>query len=282
MFNKISSLKFIQRQIVVLILALAYSAIAFSQVSTHVTGKVTNEKGEAISGGSVTIVGNTKGSLTDQNGIYSIDVNANGSLLFSSLGMESQTIAVSNRTLIDVTLKSKEEALGEVTVVAFGTQKKESVVGSITTIRPSELKIPSSNLTTALAGRLAGVIAYQRSGEPGADNANFFIRGVTSFGFSNNPLILVDGVEMTIRDLSNLQVDNIASFSILKDATATSLYGSRAANGVILISTKEGKEGKASVSVRYETAISSPTQNIKLADPVTYMKLQNESITTRD
>lgn len=282
MLDKVLFRDFLQKQFLFLLPALVFGFTAFCQVSERVSGKVTNEMDEPIPGVTVTIAGDTKGVVTDQTGTYSIEVAPDGRLVFSSLGMEPQTVPVNSRLVIDVKLKSKEEALGEVTVVAFGTQKKESVVGSITTVRPAELKVPSSNLTTALAGRLAGVIAYQRSGEPGADNANFFIRGVTSFGYSNNPLILVDGVEMTIRDLSNLQVDDIASFSILKDATATSLYGSRAANGVILISTKEGREGKANVSLRYEVANSSPTQNIRLADPVTYMRLQNESITTRD
>src|SRR5690606_30707003 len=173
------------------------------------------------------------------------------------------------------------DALDEVTVVAFGQQKKESVVASITTVKPSDLKVPSSNLTTALAGRVAGLIAFQQSGEPGADNADFFIRGVTSFGYSNRPLLLVDGVEVPASELARLQVDDLASFSIMKDASATALYGARGANGVILITTKEGKEGKASISLRYETSASQPTQNIELADPITYMNLANESSLTR-
>ncbi|WP_262713107.1 SusC/RagA family TonB-linked outer membrane protein [Anseongella ginsenosidimutans] len=167
-------------------------------------------------------------------------------------------------------------------VVAFGTQKKKEVVGAVTTITPSELKVPSSNLTTALAGRLAGVVAYQRSGEPGADDADFFIRGVTSFGYKKDPLILIDGIELSSRDLARMQVDDIASFSILKDATATALYGARGANGVILITTKEGVEGKTKISIRMENSVSSPTRNIELADPITYMKMNNEAVQTRN
>src|SRR5690606_2873717 len=112
--------------------------------------------------------------------------------------------------------------------------------------------------------------------------SDFFIRGVTSFGYSNRPLILVDGVEMPASELARMQVDDIASFSIMKDATATSLYGARGANGVILITTKEGREGKASISLRYENSLSSPTEKVELADPITYMKLANEAIKTRD
>src|SRR5690606_8605604 len=144
------------------------------------------------------------------------------------------------------------------------------------TVNPSELKVPSSNLTTALAGRVAGMIAYQRSGEPGQDNANFFIRGVTTFGYKTDPLILIAGIEVYTTDLARLQPDDVSSFSIMKDATATSLYGSRAANGVILITTKEGKEGKASISVRLENSLSQPTKTVELADPITYMRLHNE------
>ncbi len=139
------------------------------------------------------------------------------------------------------------------------------MVGAVTTINPKELKVPSSNLTTALAGRLAGVIAYQRSGEPRADNADFCIRGVTTFGYKKDPLILIDGIETTTTDLARLTVDDIASFSILKDATSTALYGARGANGVILITTKEGVEGKARVSVRIENSNSAPTKNVELA-----------------
>src|SRR5690606_1713101 len=127
---------------------------------------------------------------------------------------------------------------------------------------------PSSNLSTALAGRLAGVVAYQRSGEPGADDADFFIRGVTTFGYKQDPLILVDGVEMTSRDLSRMQVDDIANFSILKDAAATALYGARGANGVILINTKEGVEGRTSIAVRMENSVSAPTSTVDLVDNI--------------
>jgi TonB-linked SusC/RagA family outer membrane protein len=171
----------------------------------------------------------------------------------------------------------------EVTVVAFGRQKKESVVAAVSTVNPAELQVPSSNLTTAFAGRIAGLISYQRTGEPGQDNAQFFVRGVTTFGTGrNNPLILIDGVEMTNDDLARLTVDDIAAFSIMKDANATALYGARGANGVILVNTNEGKEGKVKVSIRAEGSLSTPTDNVKFADALSYMKLHNEAIRTRD
>ena len=169
------------------------------------------------------------------------------------------------------------ESLEEVQVVAFQKQKKNSVIGSINTIKPEELKLPNSNLTASFAGRLAGVISYQRSGEPGADT-EFFIRGITSFGTSNSPLILIDGLEVNSYDLARVEPDNIASFSIMKDATATSLYGARGANGVILVTTKEGVKGKAKVSFRYEVANAAPTQISDFLDGVDYMELYNRAL----
>ncbi|RZM27026.1 MAG: TonB-dependent receptor [Pedobacter sp.] len=223
------------------------------------------------------------GTTTDLNGRYFLEVpDDNSILVFKMVGFETQEIAVKGRSVINVVIKSAENTLDEAVVVAFGKQKKESVIGSITTINPRELKVPSSNLTTALAGRIAGMIAYQRSGEPGQDNANFFIRGITTFGTNRNPLILIDGVELSSTDLARLNPDDINSFSIMKDATATALYGARGANGVVLVTTKEGKEGKAKISLRLENSLSTATKNVELADPVTYMRLHNEAILTRD
>ncbi|TCD00243.1 SusC/RagA family TonB-linked outer membrane protein [Pedobacter psychroterrae] len=247
-----------------------------------VKGTVRDSTG-VIPGVSVAVKGTRIGTTTDQNGKYILDVpEANAVLVFSMVGFETQEIAVNGKETIDVTMVSSDKGLDEVVVVAFGKQKKTDMVGSVTSIKPSDLKVPSSNLTTALAGRAAGVIAYQRSGEPGADNAEFFIRGVTSFGYKRDPLILIDGVEVTTTDMARLQADDIASFSIMKDATATSLYGSRAANGVILISTKEGLVGKAAIEVRVENSVSAPTSEVEIADPITYMRLNNEAILTRD
>src|SRR5690606_29712195 len=170
-----------------------------------------------------------------------------------------------------------------VVVVAFGTQKKTDMVGAVTTIKPSDLRIPSSNLTTALAGQAAGIIAYQRSGEPGQDNADFFIRGVTSFGTGKvDPLLLIDGVELGVTELARLRPDDIESFSIMKDATSTALYGARGANGVIFVTTKQGKEGRAQISFRAESSLSMPTSNVELANPVTFMRLYNDALTARD
>ena len=229
--------------------------------------------------------GTAKGTQTDFDGKYKIAAKKGDVLKFSHVGYKTSKNTVGSSNTINVTLEHEDE-LDEVVLVSFGKQKKASVVAAITTIKPAELKIPSSNLTTALAGRIAGIIAFQRSGEPGfnRDDATFFIRGVSSFGhaYANNPLILIDGVELTVSDLANLQPDDIESFSIMKDATATALYGARGANGVIYVTTKEGTEGPARISARLETSISSPTQNIEFSDAITYMELHNESVRTRD
>jgi TonB-linked SusC/RagA family outer membrane protein len=247
-----------------------------------VTGTITDENGEPLPGAIVRVQGSTRSVSTDIDGSFTINVKPEDVLEVSFLGYEPQTIAVGEQKEMAVQLKPKASELDEVTVVAFAKQKKESVISSITTISPLDLKVPSSNLTTALSGRMAGMISYQKSGEPGADNAEFFIRGVTTFGYKKDPLILIDNIELSSDDLARLNVDDIASFSIMKDATATALYGARGANGVILVTTKEGIEGKAKVSLRLENSFSQPAEMIAMADPITYMRLGNEAVTTRN
>ena len=249
-----------------------------------VTGTVVSAKSsETLIGVSIREKGTSIATITDANGAFSIQVSSpNATLEVTYLGYQKQEIPVNKMSQITIRLVEGVTTLGEVVVVAFGTQKKTDLVGSVTSIKMSELKVPSSNLTTALAGRVAGIIAYQRSGEPGQDNAEFFIRGVTTFGYKTSPLILIDGMEMSTHDLARLQPDDISSFSIMKDATSTALYGARGANGVILVTTKQGRVGRASLSFRMENSISAPTRNVQIADPVTYMKMSNEAILTRD
>ena len=242
-----------------------------------ITGRVIDELGDPLPGVTIAIEGSTRGVITDIDGTFSIEMNVGESLRISYIGMETQVIRVKDSKPLTIKMVQKTDELDEVTVVAFAKQKKESVLASVATVKPAELRAPTSNLTTALAGRIAGVISYQRSGEPGADDADFFVRGVTTFGYKKDPLILIDGVEMTSSDLSRLQVDDIASFSIMKDATATALYGSRGANGVILVTTKGGNEGPAKISARVEVSHSAPTQSTKWADPIRYMELENEA-----
>lgn len=257
--------------------------VAVAQTKT-VKGVIYEEEtGEPMPGATVSVEGSTRGVMTDLDGSFELTgVKPTDKLKFECLGKETQVLQVGTMTNFVVKLKNAANELDEVTVVAFGKQRKESVIGSISTVDVKTLKVPSSNLTTALAGNVAGVIAYQRTGEPGQDNADFFVRGITTFGANTSPLILIDNIELTSTDLARLQPDDIESFSIMKDATATALYGARGANGVIFVTTKRGQEGPAKIFARVETSISAPTDVVELADPVTYMKSYNEAISTRD
>ncbi|MDD7887727.1 TonB-dependent receptor [Flavivirga sp. 57AJ16] len=248
-----------------------------------VEGVITDTEGVLLPGASILEKGTKNGTQTDFDGRFSLKLfNDDAILVISYIGYKTKEISVKNQSSLTIVLEIDTANLDEIVIVGFGTQKKRNLVGSVQSISPSEIRIPSSNLTTALAGRLSGLISYQRTGEPGADNAEFFIRGVTTFGYKKDPLILIDGVELSVDDLSRLQVEDIASFSILKDATATAIYGARGANGIILVTTKSGVAGKVKVSVRYENSISSATRNIDFADPITYMRLHNEAVRTRN
>ncbi|MCA6032928.1 SusC/RagA family TonB-linked outer membrane protein [Bacteroides thetaiotaomicron] len=258
-----------------------------NEAKIKLKGVILSADNEPVVGANVRIEGTNIGVVADIDGEFSLSVPSEGcKITISFIGFKSQTLTFNGKnqnTFRSITLFEDENLLDEVAVVAFGKQKKESVIASISTIKPAELKVPSSNLTTALAGRMAGIIAYQRSGEPGQDNADFFVRGVTTFGTGKkDPLILIDGIELTASDLGRLNTDDIETFSIMKDANATALYGARGANGVILVTTKEGKEGAAKFSVRFENSFSAATRNVELADPVTYMKLYNEAVKTRN
>jgi len=250
----------------------------------QIRGKVQDETDRPLSGATVMIKGSSVGTQTDSQGQFSFPSLERGTILIVSFtGYLSQEVVIEQTSEINVVLEVDPASLDEVVVVAFGTQKKTDMVGSVTTIKPENLRVPSSNLTTALAGQAAGIIAYQRSGEPGMDNADFFIRGVTSFGTGKvDPLILIDGVELSVTELARLRPDDIESFSIMKDATSTALYGARGANGVIFVTTKQGKEGGASIFFRAESSLSQATSNIELADPVTYMNLYNDALISRN
>ena len=220
-----------------------------------IRGNIMDTKSEPLAGVHVILKGdNSVATVSDLNGDYTIQVpSKNVSLEFIYMGMATQEQRVGSRQIINVIMQEDENLLEEVVVVGFGTQKKESVVGSISTIRPASLqKGTSRSLSNNLIGQLSGVIGSQRSGEPGYDGASFFIRGISTFNGNNNPLILVDGVE---RSLDNIDPAEIESFSILKDAAASAVYGVRGANGVILINTKRGKIGKPSVDIRFEQGI---------------------------
>ena len=256
-----------------------------TQQSTAISGTVVDKDGFPLPGVQVMVKGKSGiGTATDNDGRYSIQCGANETLVFTYIGFKTVERVAEEINRVTITLEEDSLALEEVVVVAFGKQKKESLVSSITTISPKDLKIPSSNLTTAFAGRMSGVIAFQRSGEPGMDNAEFFIRGITSFsaGGKKDPLILMDGIEMSSNDLARINPDDIAAFSVMKDANAAALYGARGANGVILVTTKEGVAEQLSINIRAELSTSANSELVELADPITYMRLHNEAVRTRN
>lgn len=271
------------RLFLLILLLTAIPLTVFAQTRTVKGFVFEEETGEPMPGATVSVAGSTKGAITGLDGSFELSgVKSTDKLKFEFFGKEPQTLDVGDVSNFVVKLKDAANELDDAVVVAFGKQKKESVIGSITAVDVQTLKVPSSNLTTALAGNVAGVISYQRSGEPGQDNADFFVRGITTFGANTSPLILIDNIELTSTDLARLQPDDIESFSVMKDATATALYGARGANGVIFVTTKHGQEGPAKIFARLETSISEPTDVVELADGVTFMKAYNEAISTRD
>lgn len=254
------------------------------QENQEVRGTVRDTSGTVLAGASITVKNRSNvGTTTDLNGKYFLSVPANSILVFNTIGYEPQEISVAGKEIIDVNLVETGFVVEETVVTAFGQrQRKTDLIGSVTSINPEELRMPVSNLTGAMQGRVAGVISFQRSGEPGLDNADFFIRGVGTFGNNARPLILIDNMEVTADDLARIPVDDIASFSILRDATASAVYGSRGANGVILVTTKMGTEGRPKLSFRMEQRMSAPTEMPRIADPVTFMRMHNEAVLTRD
>ncbi len=277
------NVEFVVKKNQVIIRRSANLNISDQQQKRTISGKVTDVEGETLPGVNVVVKGTTIGTVTDMNGNYSLEVSADAkTLAFSFIGMKTQEVEIDNKSTINVIMVEDTEMVAEVMVVGYGTQKKESVVGSVQAIEPQALEVPSSNISTAFAGKLAGVIAFQRTGEPGADGANFYIRGISTFSGATNPLIILDGVQVSQGDLNALSPEVIESFSILKDATATALYGTRGANGVMIVTTKSGKNlDKAKINVRLENSISMPTSIPGFVDGVKFMQMYNEAVIGR-
>lgn len=250
-----------------------------------IQGLVKDERGETIIGATIKVEGTTLGTTTDMDGLYNLSVPSENSILVVSyIGYSPQEIKVGDRQNITITLKEDAKALEEVVVTAFGVgQKKNTFSGAVTQIRPSELKVPSSNLSTSFAGRLSGVIAVQRSGEPGADGANFWIRGKSTFSGATGALIIIDGMQASSSTLNALDPEVIESFSILKDATATAMYGTLGANGVMVVTTKRGDNlSKPIVNFRVEGSMSSLSEVPSMVDGARYMDLYNEAAARSD
>lgn len=271
-------MKNLSLKVSLLVLTLLLGAVAsFAQSEAVLSGVITDTGGEPLPGASVTLM-ETKtpfGVVTDVDGKFSITVPVNSTVEVSFLGFVSQTFRVKSSQKIHVSLVEDENVLDDVVVVGFGTQKKESVVGAVAAIKPKELTAPVRSLTNSIAGKVAGIIAVQSSGEPGKDDAQFWIRGISTFTGNQNPLVLVDGIE---RPMSNVDPLEIESFSVLKDASATAVYGVRGANGVILITTRRGFDGKAKVDARYEQGFSFATKRPSYMRAYERSVLFNEAI----
>ena len=245
---------------------------------------ISSADNQPIVGANIYVEGTNVGTTTDAGGNYKLTVPASAkTVTVSFLGYDTKKISVRDIHLFKlITLADASNKLEDVVVVGFGVQKKESLVGAVQSVKPSDLQTSSSNLSTSFSGKIAGVIAVQKSGEPGADGANFWIRGISTFGSGQSPLLILDGVEITNQMLNNIPPETIESFSVLKDATATALYGSRGANGVMLITTKNGRDSeKMTINLRAEFGASAPTRVPKVADGITYMETFNEARTTR-
>ena len=246
------------------------------QNKRKISGRVTDIKGEPLIGVNVTVDGDANGSITNMDGLYEIFVTKKSVVLkFTYIGFKTSEIRTNASTNIyDVTLEEQVNELEETVIVGYGTQRKISNIGAQSSMKMEDIKAPSASLTTTLAGRLAGVVAVQRTGEPGKDAADIWIRGISTPNTSS-PLVLVDGVE---RSFNDIDPEDIESLTTLKDASATAVYGVRGANGVILIKTKPGKVGKPTVSADYYESFTRFTKMVDLADGITYMNAANEAM----
>lgn len=251
------------------------------QQTLEVTGIVTDTKNEPLVGVNVTVKNIPGfGGITDIDGRYKIKVPNYSYLVFSYVGFDKQEVFVKDKKNINVVLvETQATSLDEVVITGTGAQKKLTMTGAVTTVDVSQLRTPTASITNALAGNVAGIMARQTSGQPGSNFSEFWIRGISTFGAGNGALVLVDGFE---RDLNEINAEDIQDFSVLKDASATAIYGSRGANGVLLITTKRGKEGKTRVNAKVETSYNTRTRTPEFVDGPTYAGLMNEALITRN
>lgn len=263
------------------ILLLGSCITAYAQDYIQVTGTVTDDINNTLTGVSVTIKNQVGGgAMTNDKGHYTVRTEPYSTLIFSHIGFATQEIKLGNKGLLNVTLKSLDSsALSQVIVTAAGPQKKLTVTGAVSAINVDDLRTPTSNITNGLAGNVPGIIAMQNSGEPGRNQSEFWIRGISTFGANQSALVLVDGFE---RPFNEINIEDIQSFSVLKDASATAIYGSRGANGVVLITTKRGKAGKVNIDGKMEYGYLTRTRTPKFVDGYTYAQLVNEAKITRN
>ena len=261
---------------------LAICTSAFAQKTIKVSGTVTDEQNQPLIGVNVTIQGVTGfGTTTDVDGKYTIEMEPYNRLVFSYIGFIEQEVLIKEQTKQNVILKEDDAtSLDEVVITGTGVQKKLTVTGAVTQIKMDDIATTStSNLTNMLAGNVPGVMAMQSSGQPGKNTSEFWVRGISTFGAGASALVLVDGFP---RDLNEISIEDIESFTVLKDASTTAIYGSKGANGVVLITTKKGKAGKVNVDAKFEAAYNTRTMTPEFADGYTYASLMNEALITRN
>lgn len=262
---------------IMLFLALLQFVPKIYAQETTLVGRVSDELGEFMIGVTIQEKGTTNAAITDLNGQYTLKVTSQNPILVASfIGYKDKEVKVGKQQkVVDIILEEDIAELDEVVVVGYGEQRKVSVVGAQSSLKMSDVKVPSASMSAAISGRIAGVVTVQRQGEPGHDGADIWIRGISTFiGQSSSPLVLVDGVE---RSFSNIDPDDIESFTVLKDASATAVYGVRGANGVVIVKTKPGKVGKPQFSFDYYEGIKNQVRKVKLADAYTYMDAANEA-----
>ncbi len=257
---------------------------AFGQtdkVVVTVTGTVTDEKNQPLAGAAIVIKNQPGfGISTNGKGEFSLKAEKYQWLVISYLGFDKQEVLIKDNLNLKISLKESDfSIMDEVTVTALGPQKKVTVTGAVTAVELSTLRTSTSSLSNALAGNVAGIVAMQSNGQPGSNSSEFWIRGISTFGAGTAALVLVDGFE---RNLNEISIEDIESFSVLKDASATAIYGSRGANGVILITTKRGKEDKVSINTKVEASYNTRTFTPEFVDGITYASLINEARTTRN
>jgi len=242
---------------------------------TVISGRVLSTSGEPQTGVSVWVKDSPIYTITGSDGSYSLSFSGNyGYICFSMIGYKQQELQIHKGSqILNVVLEDDTATLDEAVAIGYGHQKKTSIVGAIATVDPEVLKVPATTLSNVLAGRLSGVVSVQRSGEPGA-GSNFWIRGISTFGANSNPLVLVDGIE---RSLDLVDVEDVKEFSVLKDAAATAVYGVRGANGVVLITTRDGDIGKPKVNIKVQSGVVTPTRISKVVDAETFCRLYNEA-----
>ena len=260
----------------------ATQGIWAQQEPIQIAGIVLDEHGDPLPGANISVKGKEKtGTITDMDGNFSMKSLApKTTLIVSFMGYKSKEIVVAQTDKkMRISLEPDSESLDEVVVVGMGTQRKVSVVGAVTSVNPAAISAPSTSVANMLGGVVPGIIAVDRSGEPGQDVSEFWIRGISTFGANSSAYVLVDGFE---RSMDEINIEDIETFTVLKDASATAIYGSKGANGVVLITTKRGKAGKIKIDAKVETTYNTRTVTPKFEDGFTYASLMNESRITRN